>query len=112
MSSTEHDLGEALDADFLAGGGEMGERIRRYNWAPTRLGPLPNWRMLLRLAVNHCVKSPLPVIVHWGWPDPNVLYNDAFIPLIGERHPRRLARGYTIHGQSCVLRRKQAWKGC
>jgi formate hydrogenlyase transcriptional activator len=29
-------------------------------------------------------------MIHWGWPDLTVLYNDAFIPLIGTRHPTAL----------------------
>jgi PAS domain S-box-containing protein len=69
----------------------MGERIRLHNWAATGLGPIPDWPMPLRLAVSRCVKSQLPIIINWGWPDLIVLYNDAFIPLIGEKHPAALA---------------------
>jgi formate hydrogenlyase transcriptional activator len=65
----------------------MGERISRHNWAGTRLGAMSQWPMPLRLALSLCVKSQFPVIIHWGWPDPIVLYNDAFIPLLGEGHP-------------------------
>jgi PAS domain S-box-containing protein len=65
----------------------MGERIRLHNWAATVLGPLSHWPMQLRLAVSLCVKSQFPVIIQWGSPDFIVLYNDAFIPLIGEKHP-------------------------
>ena len=36
------------------------------------------------------MKSQLPIIIHWGWPDLLVLYNDAFIPLIGDKHPTGL----------------------
>ena len=32
------------------------------------------------------------MIIHWGWPDLLVLYNDAFIPLIGDKHPKALGR--------------------
>jgi formate hydrogenlyase transcriptional activator len=93
MTSAEHGFGEtrqAVDTDFLLGGGEMGERIRLHNWAATRLGTLSDWPMPLRLAVSLCVKSQFPIIIHWGWPDLIVLYNDAFIPLIGEKHPGAL----------------------
>jgi formate hydrogenlyase transcriptional activator len=93
MTSAEPGLGEprpALQTDFLAGGGEMGERIRLHNWAATTLGTLSEWPMPLRVAVNLCVKSQSPIIIHWGWPDPIVLYNDAFIALIGDKHPAAL----------------------
>jgi len=31
------------EAEFLSGGSELGERIRRHDWAATRLGPLKDW---------------------------------------------------------------------
>lgn len=68
----------------------MGERIRLHNWAATPLGALTDWPMPLRLAVSLCVKSQSPIVINWGWPDLIVLYNDAFIPLTGEKHPAAL----------------------
>lgn len=91
MASADHDLGqaapEALDNMFLSGSGEMGVRIRTHDWAATPLGDLSNWPTQLKLAVSLCLKSKLPVMIHWGWPDLIVLYNDACIPLLGEKHP-------------------------
>jgi PAS domain S-box-containing protein len=81
---------QTLDTAFLAGGGEMGERIRLHDWSATPLGPLSNWPHSMRSAVSLCVKSQLPIIINWGWPDLIVLYNDAFISLIGEKHPAAL----------------------
>jgi formate hydrogenlyase transcriptional activator len=93
MITIEHGFGEARQdqrADFLVGGGEMGDRIRLHNWASTPLGPLSEWPTPLRTAVSLCVKSQFPIIIYWGWPDPIVLYNDACIPLAGEKHPGAL----------------------
>ena len=93
MISRKHNLGEAqqtLDIDFLTGGGEMGERIRRHDWAATRLGTLSDWPMSLQFAVSLCVKSQSPISIYWGWPEPVVLYNDAFIHLVEEKHPAAL----------------------
>jgi PAS domain S-box-containing protein len=78
------------DADFLSGGGELGERIRLHDWSATPLGPLSAWPQPLRAAVSLCVRSQFPIIIHWGWPDLVVLYNDAFIPMIGDKHPSAL----------------------
>jgi formate hydrogenlyase transcriptional activator len=78
------------ETDFLAGGGELGERIRHHDWAATPLGPLSDWPQPLRAAVSLCVRSQFPIIIHWGWPDLVVLYNDAFIPMIGDKHPSAL----------------------
>jgi formate hydrogenlyase transcriptional activator len=87
------DAGQARpvpDTDFLARGGEMRERIRLHDWSATRVGPISNWPQSLSSAVSLCVKSRFPTIIHWGWPDLVVLYNDAFIPLIGDKHPTAL----------------------
>ena len=80
------------DTEFLAGGGEMGERIRGFDWLPTPLGPIAEWSLTMRLAIGLCVKSRFPIIIHWGWPALTVLYNDAFIPFAGEKHPSLLGR--------------------
>src|SRR5262245_32000386 len=78
------------ETDFLSGGGELGDRIRSHDWAATSLGPLRDWPQSLRAAVSLCVRSQFPIIIHWGWPDLVVLYNDAFIPMIGDKHPSAL----------------------
>lgn len=93
MASPEHDspqTREMREADFLSAGGELGERIRLHDWAATPLGPLSGWPLPLRSAVSLCVRSQFPIIIHWGWPDLVVLYNDAFIPMIGSKHPGAL----------------------
>jgi formate hydrogenlyase transcriptional activator len=87
------DAGQARqvpDADFLQGGGELGERIRLHDWSATPVGPISGWPQPMRAAVSLCVKSQFPIIIHWGWPDLVVLYNDAFIPLVGDKHPAAL----------------------
>lgn len=89
MASSEYESerrGETQDTDFLSGGGELGELIRLHEWAATPLGDLRDWPQPLRFAVSLCVKSRFPIIIHWGWPDLIVLCNDAFIPLIGDKH--------------------------
>ena len=40
-------------ADWLFGGGEMGDLIRAFDWSATTLGPRASWPQSLRLAVRH-----------------------------------------------------------
>ena len=72
--------------EFLAGGGEMGGRIRCFDWATTHLGPIGGWPQSVRAVVALCVKSPLPTILTFG-PKHVTIYNDAFIPMLGNKHP-------------------------
>ena len=62
------------------------------DWSATALGPRDSWPGLLRLLVDLCLDSEFPVQISWG-PDLIVLYNDAYIPLLGaEKHPWALGR--------------------
>lgn len=72
-------------------GGEMGERIRSHDWAATPLGPIKDWPQSLRTAVDIMLSSPEPASVIWGG-ERIQLYNDAYVPIAADRHPRLLGR--------------------
>ncbi|MFF7064655.1 ATP-binding protein [Pseudomonas sp. NPDC008258] len=55
----------------------MGERIARFDWGRTSLGPLPRWSAPLRIAVDLMHLSPFPCAVVWG-PDLSVVHNDRY----------------------------------
>ncbi|WP_087501690.1 PAS domain-containing sensor histidine kinase [Pseudomonas sp. SID14000] len=59
----------------------MGERIARFDWGRTSLGPLPRWPASLRIAVDMMHLSPFPCAVVWG-PDLRVVHNDAYRALL------------------------------
>jgi PAS domain S-box-containing protein len=77
----------------FAGGGEMGARMRAFDWSTTALGPLEQWPQSLRICVRVVLGSGYPMGVYWG-PHYTVLYNDAFRQLIGTKHPAALGRGF------------------
>src|SRR3954466_14808416 len=64
-------------APWLAGGGEMGERMRALDWSTTALGPVEGWRQSLRSTVSTCIGSRFPMVLYWG-PQRVVPYNDAY----------------------------------
>ena len=76
---------------FLSGGGEMGALMRCHDWAATPLGPAQSWPQSLRSVVSACLNSPLLGTVLWG-PELRMLYNDGYIPSMGDRHPAALGR--------------------
>jgi PAS domain S-box-containing protein len=81
----------ADSALWLGGGGEMGARTRALDWRATALGPLESWPQSLRSAVSICLGSRFPMVVLWG-PQLIMLYNDAYAPLLGDKHPGALGR--------------------
>src|SRR6185295_10268219 len=74
---------------FLAGGGEMGARIRSTNWSSTPLGPPEQWPQSLRSTVSMLLPSKAQIALFWG-PEFAVLYNDAYRPVFGAKHPHAL----------------------
>lgn len=74
-----------------AGGGEMSARIREHDWRTTPLGPMEQWPAPLRGAVDIALSSGMQIVVFWG-PEHIPLYNDAYIPTIGDKHPAALGR--------------------
>jgi signal transduction histidine kinase len=82
---------EAVAPDFLAGGGEMGARMRVTDWSTTSLGPVESWPQSLRSAVSICIGSSFPICIYWGR-ELALLYNDAWSPIPGSKHPWALGR--------------------
>ena len=67
----------------------MRTRIRRHDWAQTSLGPQGSWPGALRTAVDMTLHSAFPMFLAWG-PELVFLYNDAYVPLLGQKHGRAL----------------------
>jgi signal transduction histidine kinase/CheY-like chemotaxis protein len=76
--------------EFLAGGGEMGERIRAYPWAQSSLNTPQTWPQGLRTALRVLLTTQHPVFIFWG-ADHICFYNDAYSRSLGpEKHPAML----------------------
>ncbi len=71
---------------FLQGGGRCGELIRSIEWGATPLGPAREWPSSLKTAVSLMLSSPQPAYIAWG-SDLLSLYNDGFLPIVGDKHP-------------------------
>jgi PAS domain S-box-containing protein len=71
----------------FVGDSEMSRRMADFDWASSALGPVRTWSMSLRAAVGICLSSRHPMVIWWG-PQLVLLYNDAWIPILGpEKHP-------------------------
>ena len=71
----------------------MGSLIRSRNWADTSLGPLETWPQSLRTLVDLMLGAAHPAYIAWG-PEHTSLYNDAYLPILGTKHPAALGRPF------------------
>lgn len=76
---------------MLAVAGEMGERILALDWSATPLGPIEEWSPSLRTTVSLLLYNRFPMLLWWG-PDYISIYNDAYIPVLGAKHPWGLGK--------------------
>jgi signal transduction histidine kinase len=83
------------DRDCLAGGGEMGRRMREFDWESSELGPVASWPESLKTCVRIVLTSAQPMFVWWGDQLIN-LYNDAYRSIVGGKHPRALGQPASV----------------
>jgi PAS domain S-box-containing protein len=86
-------------AQCLAGGGEMGALMRSFDWSATSLGDIAHWSQSLQTSVSICLNSRFPMVIWWG-DDLTLLYNDAWQPILGSKHPHALGQpGEVVWGE-------------
>ncbi|WP_067829881.1 ATP-binding protein [Actinomadura kijaniata] len=79
-------------AEALFGGsGPTGALARGTDWAATPLGPVAGWPGELLAAIRTVLPSRVPMALWWG-PELVQLYNDAFAPFLGDKHPHAMGR--------------------
>jgi PAS domain S-box-containing protein len=74
---------------FLAGVGEMRDRIAAFDWSASSLGAIDTWPAVLKTTVALILQSPVPIVTLWGEPGV-MIYNDAYARFAGARHPQIL----------------------
>lgn len=77
--------------NFLIGGGELGALMRSRDWSRTSLGDPAAWPQSLRSAVSILLPSRAQICLFWG-PDLIAVYNDAYRPTLGLKHPWALGQ--------------------
>lgn len=84
-------IGRQNRTEFFAAGGEMGRRMRDFDWSRTPLGPPTSWPQSLRTAVQVMLGSRCAMWMGWG-PELTFFYNDAYRPTLGTKHPWALGK--------------------
>ncbi|OJZ73925.1 histidine kinase [Mycobacterium paraffinicum] len=88
-------MNPALPADLAAAvalGGEMGRRFAEFDWDAHPLGSPVGWPSEMRAAVATTLTSRFPLALWLGTHDLFVVYNEAYIEILGDRHPSALGR--------------------
>jgi PAS domain S-box-containing protein len=62
------------------------DRVTRFDWAATALGPKSGWSSALRSTIDLMLSHGFPMALLWG-PELIQVYNDAYRALIGDAHP-------------------------
>jgi PAS domain S-box-containing protein len=75
----------------LPAAGGMHALIAARDWSDSPLGAPATWPQSLRTTVGLILPAMAQIVLFWG-PEFVALYNDAYAPTIGDKHPRALGR--------------------
>jgi len=71
----------------------MEEAILAIEWPASTLGDPSAWPQSLKSIVALILASGKPMFIVWG-PEQTLLYNDAYVPLLGQKHPQALGKPF------------------
>ncbi|MGY6217325.1 response regulator [Methylolobus aquaticus] len=94
MSHSTPTSNAALGGECFSVGTEMGRLMSAFDWSTTPLGPAETWSPALRMKVRFMLANCFPLLLWWG-PEYTSLYNDAYRPILGTKHPEAL--GQPLH---------------
>jgi PAS domain S-box-containing protein len=80
-----------ISETIFVGKTEMARLMRSHDWSQTPLGAVETWPQSLRSTLSICLNSRFPIAIYWG-ADHLLLYNDAWRPIVGDKHPWSLGR--------------------
>ncbi|HMG88968.1 MAG TPA: PAS domain-containing protein [Chryseolinea sp.] len=86
---------EVKKGSFPALNTKMGQLIADFDWSKTPLGPIDSWSQSLRTTVSLMLSNRFPMLLWWG-KDYIGIYNDAYIPVLGAKHPWGLGKPVRI----------------
>src|SRR3954466_3946272 len=69
----------------------MQRLVLEYDWSSTSLGAEEDWSPTLRTVVSTALNSRFGMLLMWG-PELVMVYNDAYGPPLGNRHPMALGK--------------------
>ncbi|RDW65623.1 hypothetical protein BP5796_10315 [Coleophoma crateriformis] len=80
---------------------DFGQSLYHFNWASTQLGPIDTWSLQLLEMFKLMLADPRPTILYWG-PQNVMLYNEAVVPLMLDRHPTSMGQTIEMIGENIL----------
>lgn len=69
----------------------MKTRVNAMDWSQTAIGVQETWPVALRMQVDFLLANRFPMVLFWG-PNFISIYNDAYQPMLGDKHPKALGQ--------------------
>ncbi|MDQ2147613.1 PAS domain-containing protein [Alcaligenaceae bacterium C4P045] len=66
-----------------------------FDWGQTSLGPHDQWPASLQIAYDIMMSSGFGMCIAWG-PEKTLIYNEAYAPFLGARHPQALGQPLNV----------------
>lgn len=79
--------------ECLRGPGEACTLARAVDWSSTSIGPVDGWSQALRSTASLVLHNHSPMLLWWGEEFVQI-YNDAYRPVLGEKHPRAMGQRF------------------
>ncbi|WP_017731026.1 sensor histidine kinase [Nafulsella turpanensis] len=89
MSSIKGPSTASRPFSLFGGEGEMAALMRAYDWESHPMGKPEQWPESLKIAIRLILNSNFPMFIWWS-KDLYMFHNDAYLPALGEKHPRAL----------------------
>ena len=86
---------EGSGSEILTGGGELGSLMRAFDWTASPFGPVETWHQSLKTVTKIMLGSRYPIVIWYG-PEMTMIYNDAYIPVLGPKHPWGLGKSAPV----------------
>ena len=91
MKSDQDKHPDQTNPPFLLEGGIVSSLIQTMDWSGSPLGAPQQWSSTLKTLVATILPAQAQIVLFWG-PEYVALYNDAYTPTIGAKHPLALGR--------------------
>ncbi len=86
----------SLEPGFLRDGGTVATLLQQRDWSASPLGDPQGWPLGLKTLMGTILPAQAQIVLFWG-PQYLALYNDAYAPTIGAKHPHALGRPAIEH---------------